>query len=80
MNPFWLMARVAGVAFLAAAGVNVLIKQLRPKSSDFMAGTIHFRKGMDEFQKGFSTIFFGEGETSPEQAKKEREARRIVIE
>jgi hypothetical protein len=80
MNPFWLMARVAGVAFIAAAGVNVLIKQLAPKSSDLVAGTIHFRKGIEEIQKGFSTILFGTEEASPEHAKEAREARRIVIE
>ena len=80
MNPFWLMARVAGVAFLAAAGVNVLMKQVMPKSSDIVTGTIHFRKGIEEFQKGFTTILFGTEESSPEQAKQAREARRIVIE
>jgi hypothetical protein len=80
MNPLLVMMRVAGVAFLAAAGVNVLMRQLRPKSLDLMAGTIHFRKGIDEFQKGFSSIFFGKEEPTPEQAKQEREARRIVIE
>ncbi len=80
MNALWFMARVAGAAFIAAAGVNVLMKQLGPKSSDLVAGTIHFRKGMEEFQKGFSTIVFGTEETSPEKAKEERESRRIVIE
>lgn len=79
MNPFWLMARVAGVAFITAAGVHALVKNMSTDSSSFMAGAIHFRKGMEEFQKGFSTMLFGTQTTSPEEAKKERESRRIKI-
>lgn len=80
MNPLWLMARVAGAAFLTAAGIHALVKHMAPDSTSFMAGTIHFRKGMEEFQKGFSTMFFRTQDTSPEDAKKERESRRIMIE
>jgi hypothetical protein len=80
MNPFLLMAKIAGVAFITAAGVHAFVKHMQPDASGLMAGTIHFRKGVEEFQKGFSAILFGTQATSPEQAKKERESRRITIE
>jgi hypothetical protein len=80
MNPFWLMAKLAGVAFITAAGVHAFVKHMQPDASGLMAGTIHFRKGVEEFQKGLSAVFFGTPDTSPEQAKKERESHRIAIE
>jgi hypothetical protein len=80
MNPFWLFTRVAGMAFITAAGVSLLIKKLAPKPDDFVTGAIHFRKSFEEFQKGLTTILFGSTEPSPEEMKKERESRRIPIE
>jgi hypothetical protein len=80
MDPIRLMLRVAGMAVITAAGVNVLLKHLQPNSDNFVAGAIHFRKGVEEFQKGFTTLFFGRTEPSSEQARKARESTRVPIE
>jgi hypothetical protein len=80
MNAFWLFTRIAGMAFITAAGVTLLVKKLAPKPDDLVTGAIHFRKGFEEFQKGVTTVLFGSNEPSPEEMKKERESRRIPIE
>lgn len=80
MNPFWLLVKIAGVSFFAAAGTALLFKDYLPKTSDVVAGAIHFRKGLDEFWKGVSTIACGTPGPSPEEAKKARESTRVVIE
>jgi hypothetical protein len=80
MNPLSLVARVAGMAFITAAGINVLWKHFQPKPEDLVAAAIHFRKGVEEFQKGCSAVLFGENEHSLEQARKDRAAARISIE
>jgi hypothetical protein len=80
MNPFWLLTRVAGMAFLTAAGTAILIKKFAPKPENFVTGAIHFRKSFDEFQKGVTSLFLGEREPSPEEIRTQRESRRIPIE
>jgi hypothetical protein len=80
VNPFWLLVRVAGISFFAAAGTALLFKNYLPKASDVMAGAIHFRKGLDEFRKGFTTIASGAAGPSSEETKKTRESTRVLIE
>jgi hypothetical protein len=79
MSPLLLVARVAGIALLTAAGLAVVLEKLRPRPSDMVAGAMHFRKGMNEFQKGVTTILFGSTTPSAGQAAKDREAARIPI-
>jgi hypothetical protein len=79
MSLLFSFARVTGVALFTAAGITLIMEKLCPRPSDLVAGAIHFRKGMDEFQKGITTILFGSTTTSAEQAAKEREAARIPI-
>jgi len=76
MTPLWFFAKAAGITLIAVAGINHLMKKFSPKPSDLIAGTMHFRKGIDEFQKGFSTVFFG---TEPPESTKPKEASRIPI-
>jgi len=80
MNPFWLMTRVAGMALLTAAGLSLAFRELRPKSPDLMSGLLHFRKGCDEFQKGFSAVFFGSSTDETRRSAETRESSRIPIE
>jgi len=72
MNPIWFFAKAAGVTIIAAAGINHLRKTVSFKSSDLIAGAVHFRRGADEFGKGLSTILFGPEllETKPKEASK----------
>jgi hypothetical protein len=79
MNPLLFVARVAGVGLLTVAGISLVLDKLCPTSSDLVAGAIHFRKGMNEFQEGVTTILFGSNTTTAEQAAEEREAARIPI-
>lgn len=80
MNPIWLFTKVAGAAFLTAAGMAVLIKKFGPKPENVVTGSIHFRKSLDEFQKGVTSLLFGEIGPSADEMKKQRESRRIPIE
>jgi hypothetical protein len=79
MSPLLFFARVAGVALLTAAGITLVLDRLRPRPSDLAAGVIHFRKGLNEFQKGVTAIVFGSATPSAEEAAREREASRIPI-
>ncbi|MBI4962885.1 MAG: hypothetical protein HY913_06395 [Desulfomonile tiedjei] len=76
MNPLWLFTKAAGITLVAVAGMSYLIKQLAPKPSDLITGAVHFRKGVEEFQKGFTTVLFGSG---PQDLKKTKEASKIPI-
>lgn len=80
MSPLLFVARVAGVALLTAAGITLVLEKVCPNSSDLAVGAIHFRRGMNEFQKGVTTILFGSATPSAEEAAREREAARIPIE
>ena len=81
MNPFWFALRVGAIAGVTVVGTALVVKKLCPKPSDLMAGAIHFKKGMEEFQKGFTTMFLGApGSKDPEAAKKRKESARIHIE
>ncbi len=79
MNLVRFMARVTGAALITVAGASFLIKKLAPKPEDFVSSAVHFRKGMEEFQKGFASILFGSSQPSAEEIKKERESKRIQI-
>ncbi len=79
MSPLWFFTRAAGVALLTVAGVTLVVEKFTPRPSDLIAGAIHFRKGINEFQKGVSTILFGSPVPSAEEAAKAREASRIPI-
>lgn len=80
MNPFWLVTRVAGAALLTAAAGTMVLKRLSSGSPDMVAGAIHFRKGMEEFQKGLSAVFLGTSDADAEKAREARESSRIPIE
>ncbi|HMK37066.1 MAG TPA: hypothetical protein VK463_18475 [Desulfomonilaceae bacterium] len=80
MNPLILLTRIAGMALITAAGINLLVKKCAPKSEDLVTGAIHFRKSFEEFQKGVVSVLCGSRGPSPEAMKKERESRRILIE
>lgn len=75
-----IIARVAGAAFLTAGLLTVVARSAIPKSSDVMAGAIHFKKGLEEFQKGCMTVLFGAPGASDEEKKRRKEESRIVIE
>jgi hypothetical protein len=77
---FWSIARVMGIAAITAGGVRLLIGALAPKPADLVAGAVHFRKGVEEFQKGLSSVFCGSSAPSPDKVKQQREATRISIE
>jgi hypothetical protein len=80
MNPFWFAMKIGGIALVGAAGTAILVKKLCPKPSDLMAGAIHFKKGMEEFQRGFTSVFLGaSGSSDPETEKKRKESARIHI-
>ncbi|MGO9571629.1 MAG: hypothetical protein ACLP5H_29235 [Desulfomonilaceae bacterium] len=79
MSPLLFVVRVAGVALLTAAGLAVVLEKLCPRPSDLVAGAIHFRKGMNEFQQGVTTILFGSTTPSAEETVRQREAARIPI-
>lgn len=68
MNPFLFVVKVGAVAFVTAAGTAVVLKKLCPNPGDLITGGIHFKKGLQELHKGFSTIFLG----SPQGAEKAR--------
>jgi hypothetical protein len=79
MSPLLLIAKVAGVALIAAAGTALVLEKLCPKPSDLVEGAIHFRKGLNEFQAGITTILFGSATPSAEETARQREAARIPI-
>jgi len=76
MNPLWFFAKAAGITLIAVAGINHFMKKFSPKPSDLIAGTMHFRKGGEEFQKGFNMVFFG---PEPPESRKPKEGSRIPI-
>ena len=78
MSPILLFTRVTGLALFTAVGGYLLIKKLAPQPSDLAAAAIHFRNGLQEFQKGVETMVFGCGPSEAE-TKRERESRRIAI-
>lgn len=69
MNPLWFVLRATGTAILVVGGAALLAKKYGPKPSDLVAGAVHFKNGLDEFQKGLSTIFFGAGAPPAERPK-----------
>lgn len=80
MNPFWFVLKLSAMALVTAAGAAMVAKKLAPKPSDFFAGAVHLRKGMEELHKGVSTILFGGACSLSEQTRKDRkESSRIPI-
>ncbi|MFH1114657.1 MAG: hypothetical protein V1792_12135 [Pseudomonadota bacterium] len=81
MNPFWFAVKIGGMALVTVAGTALVMKKLCPKPADLMAGAIHFKKGFEEFHKGFSSLLVGTPDApDPEAKKKRKEASRIRIE
>jgi len=81
MNPFWFAMKVGGLALVTVAGTALVMKKLCPRPADLMAGAIHFKKGFEEFQRGFSSVFLGTTEALDSEAQKRRkESARIHIE
>lgn len=81
MNPVWFIVRAAGIALITVASATLLMKKFAPKPSNLVAGAIHFKKALDEFQKGARTVFFGPPEpTTPETTAARKESGRIRIE
>ncbi|AFM24012.1 hypothetical protein [Desulfomonile tiedjei] len=78
MNPEQAFVRVMGIALMPMAAGYMLLKYIMPRPDDLMTAAIHFRNGLQEFQRGISTVVFGSG-LSPEEMKKERESRKIPI-
>jgi nitrogen fixation protein FixH len=79
MNPFWFALRVAGVTVLTVGGVTYAMSKAASRSCDVVGGAAHFRRGFEEFQKGFEKMFLGTRRPTPEEAKKQKEAKRIPI-
>ncbi|MBM3299822.1 MAG: hypothetical protein FJY85_07690 [Deltaproteobacteria bacterium] len=80
MNPLWFIAKLGGIALITTAGAILLMKKLAPPPSNLIAGALHFKKGMDEFQKGLQTMMFGPpGAAGPEAARERKESGRIRI-
>lgn len=77
MNPLWLVTKAAGIALITIGGTSLLIKKLGPKPSDLVAGALHFRNGLEEFQKGLTSVIFGSERAA---AGKEKEVTKIPIE
>jgi hypothetical protein len=80
MNFIWPLLRIAGVAALTVGGVTLLVKSVSTKSSDLVTSAIHFQKGLEEFHKGFRSIFCSSTELDAEELKKKQELTRITIE
>ncbi|MGC8659008.1 MAG: hypothetical protein ACP5U1_08035 [Desulfomonilaceae bacterium] len=80
MNFFWALLRTTAVAAVTVGGIRFLMKQISPNSSDLVSGAIHFQKGMEEFQKGVSSIFCGSSGHDKTDLKKKQELTRIPIE
>lgn len=79
MTPFWFAMKVGAMVVVTAAGTAFVVKRLCPKPSDVVAGAIHLKRGMTEFQKGISTMFLGESRKDPEAEKLRKESARIHI-
>lgn len=77
--PFRFATKVVITAALAVGGLSLLGMRVFPKPSDLMAGAVHFKKALEEFQKGFTAVVFGATAGAPGVSKKEREANRILI-
>lgn len=80
MFPWQVLTRIAGIAVITTAAGVYLSKKAFPKTDDMVEASIRFKKGFDEFQKGFETMIFGKSSKSPEDLKKKREETRIEIE
>ncbi|MGC8603282.1 MAG: hypothetical protein ACP5VS_06295 [Desulfomonilaceae bacterium] len=80
MNLLWALLRTAGIAMVTVGGITFLVKKISQKSSDPVASVIHFQKGLEEFQKGFSSIFCSSSGSRVEDLKKKQELTRIPIE
>ncbi|MFC1834373.1 hypothetical protein ACFL2Q_06530 [Thermodesulfobacteriota bacterium] len=79
MGPVLAFVRFAGAAFITSAALALAAKKLMPKPSDVVAGAVHFKKGMEEFQRGIELTFFGASEPSQEEIKKKKESSRVLI-
>ena len=80
MNAVWFIVRAATTALITVIGGTIVMKKLALKPSNLAAGAMHFRKGLNEFQKGARTILFGPPALdSPEAIKERRESGRIHI-
>lgn len=81
MSAIFNVIKLAGFAAVMIIGAGMVIRKASPNQSDLITGAIHFRKGINEIGKAFSTILFGsEAEADPAAKEKERESKRIIIE
>jgi hypothetical protein len=80
MNFIWQIARVMGIAAITAGGIRLLIGKFAPNPADLIEGAVHFRNGVEEFQKGLSSVLYGSSAPAPDKLKQAREATRISIE
>lgn len=80
MNPLWFATRLAGAALLTAGGLALLARRFGPDSKQLIESAGHFKRGMEEFQKGFSAVMFGSSHPSVDEVNKRREAKRITVE
>jgi hypothetical protein len=80
MNALWFIVRAGTTALITVIGGTIMMKKLTSKPSNLAAGAMHFKKGINEFQKGVRTILFGPPELdSPEAIKARKESARIRI-
>lgn len=75
----WALLRTPGIAVVTMGGITFLMRKISPKSSDLVTSAIHFRKGLDEFQKGFCSIFCSSTGSHAEDVIKKQELTRIPI-
>ncbi|MGO8880888.1 MAG: hypothetical protein ACLPVO_01770 [Desulfomonilaceae bacterium] len=80
MNLLWALLRTAGIAVVTVGGITFLMRKISPDSSDLVTSAIHFQKGLEEFQKGFCSIFCSSTGSRVEDLKKKQELTRIPIE
>lgn len=81
MSPIISAIKFAGFAAVTIVGAAVVVKRMACNHSDLAVGAIHFRNGINEMGKAFSTIIFGSGcDSELAEKEKERESKRIIIE
>lgn len=80
MNPFWFATRLAGTALLTAGVITLVMRRLGPSSKQLVESAGHFRRGVQEFQKGFSAMMYGSSAPTTDEIKERRESKRITVE
>jgi|GEM_PF-1089833 len=80
MESHGIVTRLVGAAFLVAGAMTLVVRKALPKPSDVMTGAAHFKRGLQDFQSGFRSVFFGPPMPDEKEARQKKEAARIPIE